>query len=663
MPRRPLTYDDLWSLERVAAPVPSPDGRRTAFAVTRFSREDDKGTTDLWLVPTDGGAPPRRLTWNKGSDQGPRWSPDGRWLAFLSKRGDDPAQLFRLPMDGGEAEPLTELPVAVRDFRWFPDGGRIAFAADTFPGLDADFEKVKERVKEHKEDKTQARISESRLLRYWDQYRTDGRLPHLFELDLESRAVRDLLPGFDALMGLKVFAWDLAPDGGQVAFIANSTGPPWRDLKFDLYLLDVASGEIANVTGGDGPWAGSPRYTPDGRYLLFARTHRPRNSADFTRLARYDRASGEVVELTAGGDGSAWDGEPSRWRATADGATVVFQADNRGRVSLYALPIAGGTPRVVVAGGSAGEAEVTADGRLVFVLESLTAPPEVAVVDLAGGEPEPLTGVGERLADVDMGHAEDVTFAGAGGDPVQMWVYYPPGFDPEKKWPLVMLLHGGPHSAWDDSFHYRWSTALFAARGWVMAAVNFHGSTGFGQAFAESIVGAHADQPFADVMLATDHLLAHGFVDERRVAAAGGSFGGYLAAWILGHTDRYAAVVTHAGVYDLMAQFASDYGWNREVNYGGAPWEDPAAVDRQSPSRFARHFATPTLILHGELDYRVPVTQGINLHHVLTARGVPSRIVIFPNENHWILKPQAAEVWWREVVGWLETYVGKGPSA
>lgn len=661
--RRPMTFDDLWAFDRLASPAPAPDGSRVAFTVTRFSKEDDKGTTDLWLVPSDGRAPPRRLTWNKGSDQGARWSPDGRYLAFVSKRNDDPAQLYRLPMEGGEAEPVTELPVAVRDFRWFPDGRRIAFAADTFPGLDADFEKVKEEVGKQKDDKTQVRISDRRMLRYWDQYRTDGRVPHVFELDVESRAIRDLMPGFDALMGFKAFAWDLAPGGDEVVFAANSTEPPWRDLKFDLYRLDVASGEIVNLTADDEAWAGSPYYTPDGRYLLFSRNHRPRISANFIRLARYDRESGEVVELTAGGEGSAWDGEPSRWRVAADGETVVFQAENRGRLSLYALPIAGGTPRVVVAGGAASEAEPMADGRLVFVLESLTAPGEIATVPLKGGEAEYLTACNRgRLAELDLGHAEDVTFTGADGDPVQMWVLYPPGFDPAKKWPLVMLVHGGPHSAWDDSFHYRWSTALFAAQGWVTAAVNFHGSTGFGQAFAESIVGAHPARPFEDVMRATDHLLARGFVDASRMAAAGGSFGGYMASWILGHTDRYAAIVNHAGVYDLMAQFASDYSWNREFNYGAAPWADPAELDRQSPSRFARHFATPTLILHGELDYRVPVTQGINLHHVLTGKGVPSRIVVFPNENHWIQKPQAAEIWWREVIGWLATYIGKGPS-
>ena len=274
-----------------------------------------------------------------------------------------------------------------------------------------------------------------------------------------------------------------------------------------------------------------------------------------------------------------------------------------------------------------------------------------------------LTSFNEKLlAQLDLGRVEDATFEGAGGDPVQMFVVFPPGFDPGRKWPLVHVIHGGPHGATLDQFHYRWNMALMASPGYVVAGVNFHGSTGAGQAFADAIVGAHGDKPFADIMKATDHLVGRGFVDESRMAAAGGSYGGYLVSWILGHTNRFAALINHAGVYDLMAQFASDATWGRSNNYGASPWTDPARVDLWSPSRFARDFQTPTIILHGEKDYRVPVTQGINLHGVLTAKGVPSRIVVFPSENHWVLKPQSAKLWWKEVFAWLDRYVGTGAA-
>jgi dipeptidyl aminopeptidase/acylaminoacyl peptidase len=253
-----------------------------------------------------------------------------------------------------------------------------------------------------------------------------------------------------------------------------------------------------------------------------------------------------------------------------------------------------------------------------------------------------------------------MTFAGADGEDVQMFVLFPPGYDPSRPWPLLVLCHGGPHSAWNESFHYRWNLALWGAPGYVTAAVNFHGSTGFGQAFAESILGAHGDKPFTDVMAAVDHLIAEGIADSTRMAAAGGSYGGYLVSWILGHTDRFACLINHAGVYDLMGQFASDWTWSRPNNYGAAPWEDPDRIDLWSPSRYAKHFNTPTLILHGEKDYRVPYTQGLNLYGVLTGKGVPSRLVVFPEENHWILKPQTAKAWWGEVHGWLERHLKEG---
>lgn len=656
--RRPFSADDLWALQRVGSPAVSPDGRWVAFTVTVFDPEENKGEGDLWLVPADGSEPARRLTWQKGADGSPAWSPDGRHLAFVSKRGDGPGQLYLLPMAGGEAEPVTDLPVSVGAPKWFPDGRRIAFAAKTFPDLDDDFEKIKERLDAAKDDKTQAKITESRLLRYWDHYRTDGTVHHVFALDLGSREVKDLMPGYDALTAFRGFDWDLAPDGEEIAFAANATEPPWQKMQFDVFTVSLKDGEMRNLTVDNPAWDSSPVYSPDGRYLLYGRTHRPEVAPDFTRLTRYDRASGEIRELAP-----EWDHEPSGWIVSGDGQTVVFAAQDGGRRHLYRMPIDGGTPERVASGGAIGNALEAGAGRLVFLGESFHRPDDLYAVSLDGGEPQRLTHLNdELLAQIDFGTVEDVTFAGAADDPVQMHVLLPPGFDPDKKWPLLVLIHGGPHGAWLDSFHFRWNAALFAAPGYVTAAVNFHGSTGFGQAFAESILGNHADKPFSDVMKATDVMLARGYVDPERMAAAGGSYGGYMTAWILGHTDRFACLVNHAGVYDLMAQFASDYTWGRANNYGAAPWENPNRIDLYSPSRYAQNFATPTLILHGELDYRVPVTQGINLHGVLTGKGVESRIVIFPDENHWILKPQAAKLWWREVHGWLERHVGAGPG-
>lgn len=658
MSSRRFTVEDLWSLERLGAPAVSPDGRFVALVATRYPREENRGVGDLWLVAADGAEEPRRLTWNAGSEKSPAWRRDSRHLAFVSKRGEDPAQLYRLPMTGGEAEPLTDLPIAVLDVKYFGDGRRIAFTASTWPDLGDDMEAVKKRVEERKDDKTKVKTCDRRLLRYWDEYRTDGRLPHVFELDLGSREIRDLMPGLDVLNSFMSFEWDLSPDGSQIAFVANTTEPPWRRISMELHLLDVESGEIRRVggTGGGHVRDMDPAYSADGRYLLFGRKERIDVSPDPSPLQRYDTRTGEIRDLTGG-----WDRQPSGWRTTADGETVVFHAQDRGRSNLYAMPIGGGEPRLLLRGGATAGVDVGTDGRLFYLRDSLLEPEELWSAGLDGGEPRRLTSFhDERVRGIDFGTVEDVTFEGAGGDEVQMWVLHPPGFDRTKKYPLVLIVHGGPHSAWLDTFHYRWATALFSAQGYVAAALNFHGSTGFGHDFTASIQGEHARLPFEDVMKATDHLLERGYVDGSRMAVAGGSFGGYLVSWILGHTDRYAALVNHAGVYDLMGQSASDYGWSRGQSYGAEAWEDPERIDLYSPSRYAANFATPTLVLHGELDYRVPVTQGLQLYHVLQGKGVPSRIVIFPNENHWISRPQAAEVWWREVLGWLDRYIGKG---
>ncbi len=663
--RRPITAEDLWAMERVANPVVSPDGRQVVFSVTRYSVEENKGNGDLWLVPTDGSAPPRRLTWNEGADSSPAWSPDGQRLAFVSKRGDGPPQLHLLPVGGGEAQPVTKLPVGVQSPKWFPDGKRIAFMASTWPDLNDDWDAVKKRVDEQKNDKTQAKISDSRVLRFWDEYRTDARRSHIFVVDLETQKVQDLTPGLDRQMDFMSpdGDWDLSPDGREIVYSANVTDPPYQTLNSDLFIQPVDKpGAARNITPDNPASDGTPRYSPDGRYILYGRGRRPDIDPDFTRLARYDRKSGAIEGLF-----DEWDNSPGGWTFTPDSQTVVFHAEARGRVNVYALPTAGGTgePRLVASGGTTGGAEVAPgpDGApvVVFTRTSMLQPAELYAVPLAGGEPRALSSFNaERLSKLDLGTTGEATFTGAGGDQVHMLLAFPPGFDAKRKWPLVQLIHGGPHGAFQDEFHYRWNAALFAAPGYVAALVNFHGSTGYGQAFAESILGSHGDKPFEDIMKATDYLIAQGYVDEKRMAAAGGSYGGYMVDWILGHTDRFAALISHAGVYDLMAQFASDAAWGRPNNYGGAPWTDPARVDLWSPSRFAKNFVTPTLILHGEKDYRVPVTQGINLYGVLQGKGVPTRIVVFPDENHWVLKPQAALLWWKEALAWLDRYIGTG---
>jgi dipeptidyl aminopeptidase/acylaminoacyl peptidase len=655
---KPITVEDLWAMERVGAPVVSPDGRWVVYAVNTFNRDKNAGTNQLWLVPTAGDAPPRRLTWHESGARAPVWSPDGQWLLFTAKRGGDlPPQLHRLPLGGGEAEQLTELPVSPSDARFLPDGKSLIFVVNTFADVDIDWKKLKERLDAQTADKTQAKISERRMLRFWDAYRTDGSTNHLVSLDLDTRQLKDLTPGQTLIAnpdgGLD---WDLSPDGKEVAISLHTGDPSLRTMNFDVHLLDLATGQLRNITQANPAGDGSVRYSPDGKYLLYGAGQRPDWPADTSLLMRYDRATGETRNLLPG-----WDREAGGWRVTPDGQAVTFVAQDQARQHLYKVSIDGGQPERLAAGGSINNAQPTAGGIVVYSREAYYETADLYAVSLTGGEPRRLTNHNaDRLKAIARGKVENVTYAGAEGAQVQMYVLTPPDFDPKKKWPLMVILHGGPHGASMDGFHYRWSAEAVAARGYVVAVPNFHGSTGFGQAYADAIVGRHGDKPFTDVMNGVDLLIARGYIDEKRMAAAGGSYGGYLVSWILGHTDRFAALINHAGVFDLNAQFASDATWGRSFAYGADPWVDPIRIDEQSPSRFAANFKTPTLILHGEIDYRVPVTQGIHLYGILTGKGVPTRIVIFPQENHWILKPQSAELWWKEFFAWLDKYLGPG---
>jgi dipeptidyl aminopeptidase/acylaminoacyl peptidase len=645
--------DDLWSVKRVGAPVLSPDGARAAYAVTAYEGDEMKANADLWLVDVTSGAS-RRLTANKASDTSPAFSPDGRRLAFLSKReGDVAAQLYVLPLDGGEADRLTDLPTAASNPKWFPDGARIAFLANVVAGAESP-EETKKALEKREKNPVKAKTSENRLFRYWDHWLTDGEYPHLFVVDVATKKVTDLTPGSKRYFGLdEGGSFDISPDGKSVVFAANSTPEPYTTLNWDLFLVPASGGEVKNLTPAREGEDVSPVFSPDGKTIAFGTQLKADGWPDYTRLALLDVATGKVALLTDG-----WENSCAGWAFAKDGKTIVFTAEVRARTNLYALPVAGGVPRLVWKGGTAAGASVTPSGEAVFQRHDLNHPPEIAAVRLDGTGFRMLTHVNDALAaSWNLGAIEDVTFKGAGGDDVQMFVVAPPGAEAGKKYPLVQLIHGGPIGTFGDAFSFRWHPHAFAAPGNVVAMVNFHGSSSFGQKWVESILGAHPDKPFTDVMKSTDVLIAQGRVDPARMAAAGGSYGGFLVNWIAGHTDRFKCLVSHAGVYDLMAQFASDATYGRHHSYGGTPSTNRDAVEKWSPNRYAAAFRTPVLILHGEKDYRVPIGQGLEFYGTLTAKGVPARLVYFPDENHWVLKGPNAKLWYGEVLGWFDRWM------
>ena len=652
--RKPLTIDDVWQVQRVGTPVLSPDGKSVAYTVSTYDMEENRGNADVWTVPVAGGAP-RRLTAGKSSESSPAWNPDGRRIAFVARReGDAAAQLYVLPTDGGEAERLTEMPLGVSDPRWLPDGRRIAFVAAVVAGAETP-EETKKALEAREKSKVKARATESRLYRFWDRWLTDDEYPHIFLVEVETKKVTDLLPGSRRYFGLRDGDgdFDVSPDGRTIVFSANATEPPHRTLNRDLFAVGTDGGPPRSLTADNPADDSGPRFSPDGKRLAYGLERKADGFPDYTRLAVMDIATGRTTVLTEG-----WDNSASGWSWTPDGRSLVFHAEVRGRQNVYRVPAAGGTPVVVHHGGTTAGAQATPGGQVVFQRQTLDRPPELAAVGLDGSGFRALTTVNDaRAAGWDLGAVKDLTFEGADGEDVQMFLVFPPGFEPGKKYPLVHLVHGGPHGSFGDAFHFRWNAHAFAAPGYLVALVNFHGSSGFGQPFLESILGAHGDKPFTDVMKATDFLIGKGMVDETRLAAAGGSYGGYLVNWIAGHTDRFKALVSHAGVYSLPGQFASDATFGRHHSYGGYPFTDLANVERWSPNRFAAGFTTPLLVLHGERDFRVPVTQGLELYGVLTAKGVPARLVYYPDENHWILKGQNSRHWYSEVLGWLARWL------
>ncbi|HYR52739.1 MAG TPA: S9 family peptidase [Candidatus Dormibacteraeota bacterium] len=654
--KRPLTAEDLWKVARVGAPVPTPDGR-VVVPVTTYDLEANKGKPRLWLVPGEGGEP-RPLTSEEQASTDPAVSPDGRWVSFLRARGEEKPQLHLMPLDGGEAERLTDLPMGVLDPRWFPDGTKIAFVTMLLEAAPTP-EGTKELLEKRAKDPVKVHVTEDRVYRYWDRWLTEGEKPHLLVLDLKTRALTDVTPqgtGWFDLMDPSG-QYDVSPDGAEIAFAANSSRPPHHLLRWAIFTVPTSGkGPVTCLTPEGTPpksadfWR--PRYSPDGTSIFYGMQRDPYFYADKVRIVRYDRAARTHTVLT-----EDWDRSPAAWELAKDG-TLILEAEDRGRVLLFSMTAGGGAPKALLTQGTASGLKIGRDGRVYFTIQTTSAPPEAASIGQDGKDLRKLTKFNDALlSEVALGEVREIEFPGADGNRVQMFVVLPPGFDPKKKWPLVHVIHGGPHGIAGDNFHFRWNPQAFAAPGYVVACVNFHGSTSWGQDFAAVIQGGHGDKPFTDIMRATDLLLETGFIDEKRMAATGGSYGGYLVCWIAGQTDRFACLVNHAGVFDLIAEYASDITQGRHQAYGGEPWDRLDALDRWNPARFARGFQSPMLVIHGERDYRVPHTQALAVYNIYKAKGVDARLVFFPDENHWVLKPRNSIVWNREVHGWLQRYL------
>lgn len=658
---RAITAEDLWLVKRPGGLDLSPDGNRLVFTVQEYDLAKNKARKHLWLLDTASGAT-HALTTAESSDSDPTWSPDGTRLAFTSKRtGDEQPALYVIRADGGEAEKILELPLAISSPRWLPDGRHVVVATSVLPALAADRAAMEKELKKQKDSKVTARVTENATYRYFDSWQTDGYATHLILVDLATKQTTDLTPRWDRRFRIdEETQYDISPDGRWLVLSAGTTPPPFDGPENpDIYLLSIAdpAAPWKNLTPDNAGDDSEPRFSPDGRSVLFGRATKLHGEAEFTKLMCTDLASGAITRLLATADLA-----PQDWHFSPDGATIYFCAEDRGRTRIFSVPAAlaaTATPAALVVDGTNSALTVGAKS-LYFLKASFQRPDEVYAFDLAARTAAIRTHLNDELFNgLKLGLVEEYTFTGAAGDPIQGWLIYPPDFDPRKKYPLLELMHGGPATMIGDMWQPRWNAQVFVAPGYVATWVNRHGSTGFGEKFVASIDGAWGEKPYEDIMKSADYLLAqHSFLDASRTAALGASYGGYMAAWVCGHTDRFKAIVCHAGATDFDTQFASDVAlaW-QDAAMGGAPWHRTQAYESQNPMNYAAHFKTPTLVIHGGMDYRVPDAQGLEFYAALKAQHVPARLVHFPDENHWVLHPQNSVFWYGEVRDWLARWL------
>jgi dipeptidyl aminopeptidase/acylaminoacyl peptidase len=654
----PFGVHDLLAMERLSDPRVSPDGARVAFVLRSTDLAANRGRTDLWLVGADGQGL-RRLTSHEAGDSNPRWAPDGKSLYFLSTRSGS-SQVWRLPIDGGEPWQVTRLGLDVANLEVSPDGRRLAFSLEVFHDCDT-IECTEKRLAEKEERKASGRLYERLFVRHWDTWK-DGRRSHLFTwVPGEPAEPVDLTKGVDADVPSKPFGgseeFAFSPDGTTVVFTARVAGreEAWS-TNFDLYSAPADGGEAPRLLTGQNPAADTqPLFSPDGRFLAYLAQARPGYESDRYVVMLRDQRSGATRPLTA-----LWDRSPGELAFAADGKTLYATAEDRGQKPLFAIDAVTGRVRQLAGDGTLHTPRPAAGGRIVFGREHLRSPVELWSVAAAGGEARQLTAVNAaRLAAARLGEPEQMSFPGWNGETVHAWVVKPADFDAARKYPVAFLIHGGPQGSFGNQFHYRWNPQPYAGRGYGVVMVDFHGSSGYGQAFTDSIRGDWGGKPLEDLQKGLDAALErYPWLDGGRACALGASYGAYMINWMAGAwSDPFRCFVSHDGNLDERgAYYMTEELWFPEWDHEGTPWENPAGYAKHNPMDHVASWKTPTLVVHGALDYRVVDTQGLASFTALQRRGIPSKLLYFPDENHWVLKPQNSIQWHETVLSWLDQW-------
>ena len=650
---RPLRFEELAKVQRLGGFSVSPDGSQVAFALSTPDVDANVSRSAIWVAPSSG-EPARRLTSGQMRDGDPRFSPDGKRLAFLSNR-EGGFQIWTLDLSGGDPVKATSFPTGVNGFTWSPDGKWFVIASDVFPEC-ADTACLDKILRARETAKVKGRIAERLLFRHWDSWQ-DGTRSHIWKVPVAGGAAVDLTPGDHDAPPFSIGGggdWDVSPDGRDLVYASNPDKVEALSTNADLFLVSFAGGAPArDLTASNPAFDGSPRFSPDGKWIAYRAQKRPGFESDRFRLMLLERSSGKVRGLTD--DFDFWV-DDFRW--TPDSNSIVFSSQVRGRENLYRTSLVGGSPALLWTGGAIAGLEIGA-GRVVFGASTLKRAGELWSVRLDGTLPAALTHVNDTLfQDLALGEVSERFATSSDRRKLQAWVIKPPFFDPAKTYPAVFLIHGGPQGAWVDGWSYRWNPEVWAAYGYVVYAANPRGSTGFGQEFLDAISGDWGGQVYDDLMRQADDLESLPFVDKARIGAAGASYGGYMINWIAGHTQRFKALVSHDGTFDLAsANLESEELWFPKWEFQGWPW-DSAQYTKWNPMASAGNFKTPMLVITSERDYRVPFGQGLQLFSALQIQGVPSRLLMFPDEGHWVLKPGNSCLWHNVVMDWLHQYLG-----
>ena len=659
----PFDVNAMLQLTRVGDPQISPDGKTVAFSAITVDAAANKKKSHVYTVPIGGGVP-REMGNPADGNERPRWMRGGKQLGFTAVHEGE-SQIWSVDADGGNAKQLTHVSTEASGQLFSADGKFVVFTSDVFPTCGADDDCNRKKLEEAKTAPSKARLITGLLYRHWTTWAT-ARRTHLLAMSLQSGELRDLTPGERdvppfSLGGLEDYA--ISPDSREVVYASNTEEVPATSTNSDLFAVPLAldpkhpNATAVKITSNPAADS-SPLYSPDGKYLAYRAQSRAGYESDRWRLLVLERKSGKLTVLTDWLD--RW---VNSFQWSPDSQKVFFTAEDRGRQAIQYVPVEGGGAKVAINGDNVlDDVQFTPDGKtIVFTRQNGAAPAEICAGLSKGGPPVVLTHFNDDLLQrYQLTSYEELTTKGAEDASVQTFLVKPPGFDPKLKYPVLMLIHGGPQGAWAQSWSYRWNPQIFAAAGYVVAMPNPRGSTGFGQKFIDDINGDWGGKAYDDIMAATDQVAALPYVDKDRMAAAGASYGGYMINWILGHSTRFKALVSHAGVYDLRSMAGeTEELWFPKWEFGGMPWETAEVYNKWSPSLFVAEFKTPTLVTHGELDFRVPLGQGMQLYTALQLQKVPSQFLEFPDEGHWIQKPQNTLLWYKSVTDWLNTWTKK----